>query len=117
MPTRIASRDLRPEHVPDARTVLDHDGLAPVLDFAHTFNGYAWGGGPTRMRGLVEDLRRAWEETGDLPAGVDPLRACLFWWARTRQHEADPVSEADRTWVAALLDGLRARVAGDGSTG
>ncbi len=110
MPTRIASRELSVDQVPAPTSVGDGD-LASVRDFARTFNGYAWGGGPARMRDLVEDTRRAWEDAGELPSDVDHLRACLFWWARTRQHDADPVSVADRDWLAALLAEIRRHLA------
>lgn len=108
MPTRIASRDLSGGQVPAPAAVAEGADLGSVLAFAQTFNGYAWGGGPARMRDLVEDTRRAWEDDASMPSDVDHLRACLFWWARTRQHEADPVTRADREWLVALLTAIHA---------
>lgn len=44
--------------------------------FAHTFNGYEHFGESWGER--LNEARSNWEETGELPAEIDDLRACLF---------------------------------------
>ncbi len=113
MVTRIASIDLVAGRVPDG-VRPDGSGVAEVVAFAETFNGYAWGGGPHVLGPRVEQVHATWQDHGDLPGDVDLLRACLFHWARARRHRSDPPppSAHDRAWTGALLVALRGAVPG-----
>lgn len=78
--------------------------------FAHTFNGYAQGGGPTRLGPLVAEMRRVWEDTGEVPATLTDLRSALFLWHRADRHQGGTPGARgrEREWLNALLDGIRA---------
>ena len=78
--------------------------------FAHTFNGYAQGGGPTRLAPLVAELRQHWEDTGEAPASLVDLRSALFLWHRADRHQGGTLGARgrEREWLNALLEGIRA---------
>ncbi len=120
MPTRIASMDVRAEHVPDDVVVSAEEGddgdqrvagLPPVVAFAQTFNGYAYGGAPHQLGGVVDTIHRAWRDGEGLPTDLDRLRACLFYWARAHRHDDATITADDADWLNALLAAIRQRLA------
>lgn len=119
MTTRIASMDLRGSDVPgDLEVAHEPDGdvpgvtgLEPVVAFARTFNGYAWGGAPHQLVAVVDRVEQRWLDGDGLPSDLDTLRACLFYWSRARSHGPDEsVGTEEADWVNALLDAIRQRV-------
>lgn len=122
MPSRIATIDLTMDHVPDDVAVesdLPDDAGAPqmagldaVLEFAQTFNGYAWGGGPHVLAETVTPVEQAWVAGQPLPGSLDLLRASLFLWVRAHGHSlGHQVSADDAVWLNALLGAMRDRLA------
>lgn len=89
---------------PDDETAQDE-----VARFAHTFNGYARGGGPAALAPIVARLREEWEHDGTLPANLDDLRSALFLWYRADRHggHTGPREPAEVAWVNALLAAIR----------
>jgi hypothetical protein len=117
-PIRIDSRDLALEDVPPpVATDGDVAGRDAVAKFAHTYNGYAQGGGPTRLVPLVAAMRQRWEETGEVPATLTDLRSALFLWHRADRHAAGSAGAMgrEREWLNALLAGIRDVLADRGS--
>lgn len=124
MPTRIVSMDLHVEHVPDDVVVSAEEGvdegervtgLQPVIAFAHTFNGYAYGGAPHQLGSIVDDIQQHWRDGDGLPSDLDRLRACLFYWTRAHRHGGgDPITTDDADWLNALLAAIRDRLADRG---
>lgn len=120
MTTRIASMDLRGSDVPDDLAVSAEEGaddepratgLPPVVAFARTFNGYAWGGAPHQLVTVVDRVEQRWLDGDGLPTDLDTLRACLFYWSRACSHGPDESLGADEAaWVNALLAAIRRRV-------
>ena len=109
-PLRIDNQELAVEDVPTPIADDGDDaGRAAAARFAHTFNGYAQGGGPTRLAPLVAAMRERWEETGEVPATLTDLRSALFLWHRADRHEAGSTGPTgrEREWVNALLGGIR----------
>jgi hypothetical protein len=109
LPQEIASADLRPSDVPPAPTSPDDErAIGEMIAFAHTFNGYKWGGPPQKLGEVHRGTFDEWDEHGVLPDDLDVLRGCLFFWVRADRHGGGhgPTVE-DIPWLAALIDGIR----------
>lgn len=109
---RITNEEVTPALVPDRLDPDDETSRDRVARFAHTFNGYAHGGGPTRLGPIVVQMRSTWEDHGDLPPGLSDLRAALFYWYRADRHAGSggPRDVDDVAWINALLAAIRAAV-------
>lgn len=109
LPQELASADLRPADVPPSPVSADdHDAIGLMIEFAHTFNGYRWGGPPHQLGEVHEATYEVWRRTGELPDDPDRVRACLFYWVRADRHGGGyGPTEDDLPWLGALLDALR----------
>jgi hypothetical protein len=123
MPNTIATKHLRAAHVPriEPRS-LDYNTdvrkqLAPLWNFALTFDGYAYFGGDDdvigRLGPFADSVQQAWAKNGQIPAlgEIGMLRACLFYeqrnWCKCGKEGA-PVTPNDASYFAALTEAIRA---------
>lgn len=77
-----------------------------VAAFALTFDGYAALG--KACGDLANDVRRRWDSASELPGNLSHLRGSLFFEQRRFRHFGSEPTGADRAYIAALLDAIRA---------
>lgn len=106
---RVPSDRLQADMVPAELDPDDKESQERVARFAHTFNGYARGGGPAALAPIVARIREDWEHAGTLPDDLGDLRSALFFWYRADRHGGGtgPRAADEVAWVNALLDGIR----------
>jgi hypothetical protein len=104
METEIPNTALDAAQVP-----RDASDLATVAAFARSFDGYAhWG---ERCGSRTDRYAAAFYESGTLPHDLSALRACLFYEQGRMQWSYGDPDDRQLTWIQALLDAIRARVA------
>ena len=81
------------------------DGV--VIRFAHSYDGYAAHGTVPELGAVVRPVHDHWKPTGELPADLDLLRACLFFAVRAHRFTGDPEPFTADTFVLALLGRIR----------
>jgi hypothetical protein len=93
--------------------------VAPLWEFALTFDGYKYFGGDDdvvgRLGQFAQSVERAYAKDGRLPAlgEIGMLRACLFYeqrnWCKWGKEMAEMTREDVRYFVA-LAEAIRARL-------
>lgn len=104
-PDEVPSGDLRASDVPlPPASTEDERAIQSMVEFAHTFDGYAWGGPPGELGPVVHGVRRTWDAGADLPDDLDTLRACLFFSVRADRFSGGyGPNDEDVVWLQALL--------------
>ena len=83
--SEILSKDLHAANLPS-----DDASLGELIDFAHSFNGYARWGSHERCAEIANSKDHS---------SIDSLRTCLFFEARRWRHfGTDPDPEAENYW-------------------
>ena len=111
----VTAHEVRLHAVAGAASVRVPDeqaGFPALVTFAHTYNGYDLHGGSAGLSELVMPVLREWERTGELPADIDVLRACLFLQQRSHYWDGGSWDFETAPLVVALLARIRALCAG-----
>lgn len=108
VPSNIASMETE---IPNAELTVDDipasaRDLPAITSFALSFDGYAYWGEQCGDR--AERAVAAFRQTGELPATLSALRACLFYEQGRLRWTRVPPDEEWTTWIQALLDAIRA---------
>jgi hypothetical protein len=85
--------------------------------FALTYNGYEEMGSMRRCARIANEAIERWRETGQLPDGIDRLRACLFFEQRRWHHYGDGFDEETMSYVKEIITRIRRQLEGEAAAG
>lgn len=103
--SEIANADLELSDVPPADANWQTIGR-----FALSFDGYESSGSFGKCAEIGNKCAQAFLTTGALPHSLTELRTCLFFEQRRWRHYGFDPDEQARTYLGALLDGIREKV-------
>lgn len=78
-----------------------------VIRFAHSYDGYARHGTVPELGAVVRPVHERWKPTGELPAQLDLLRACLFFAVRAHRFTGEVEPFTADPFVLALVRQIR----------